>query len=71
MSLELIDDLNLTTDRHIALTPRNILNVISQYQLTAYDAVYLELAMRLKLPLATFDHELIAAAPQAGVSLVI
>ncbi len=71
MALELIDDLALTTDRHIALTPENILDVMTRYQLTAYDAVYLELAVRLKLPLATFDRELIAAAPHAGVSLVL
>jgi predicted nucleic acid-binding protein len=38
--------------------------------LTAYDAAYLELAKRKGRPLATFDKDLIAAAPQEGVSLV-
>lgn len=34
-----------------------------------YDAVYLELALRSALPLATFDVALRAAAVRAGVSL--
>jgi predicted nucleic acid-binding protein len=40
------------------------------YELTAYDATYLELAMRLNLPLATLDLKLLSAARQAGVSLL-
>jgi predicted nucleic acid-binding protein len=40
------------------------------YELTAYDATYLELAMRLKLPLATLDVQLIAAAKRAAVPLI-
>lgn len=39
-------------------------------QLTAYDAVYLELARREGLPLATLDHRLRAAAGKAGVPLL-
>lgn len=35
--------------------------------LTVYDAAYLELAIRLGLPLATGDRELIAAAQRLGV----
>lgn len=40
-----------------------------EYGLTAYDAAYLELAMRLELPLATLDAQLRAAAKAAGVAL--
>jgi predicted nucleic acid-binding protein len=40
------------------------------HRLTAYDAAYLELAMRLGLPLATSDKPLIAAAQTAGVPLL-
>jgi predicted nucleic acid-binding protein len=38
--------------------------------LTVYDAAYLELALRLMVPLATLDRALIAAAPAAGVDLL-
>jgi len=37
--------------------------------LSAYDASYLEVALRLGLPLATLDGELIRAARKAGVRL--
>ena len=40
------------------------------HRLTAYDAAYLELAQRLRLPLATQDADLIAAARATGVALV-
>jgi predicted nucleic acid-binding protein len=44
--------------------------IARQYQLSAYDAVYLEAALRLKLPLATLDKKLAAAAPNAGATLL-
>jgi predicted nucleic acid-binding protein len=40
------------------------------FQLTAYDAVYLELARSESLPLATLDKGLRAAAAKAGVALL-
>jgi len=40
-----------------------------KWSLTAYDAAYLELALRLSLPLCTLDHDLQKAAKAAGVSL--
>ena len=39
------------------------------HNLTAYDATYLELALRLGVPLATGDTALIAAAEKEGVSV--
>jgi predicted nucleic acid-binding protein len=48
--------------------PRN-LEVARAYRLSAYDSLYLELALRRRAALATFDAELIAAAPRAGVRL--
>ncbi len=41
-----------------------------EHRLTAYDAAYLELALRLRLPLATRDQPLMQAARQAGVTLL-
>ena len=40
-----------------------------QYRLTIYDAIYLELAKRKRLPLATLDRSLKRAAIEAGVKL--
>lgn len=51
------------------------LSAISQtareYRLTAYDAAYLELAMREGLPLVTLDAQLRAAAHKAHVAVRI
>jgi predicted nucleic acid-binding protein len=41
-----------------------------KHGLTNYDAAYLALAMRLGLPLATTDAELLRAAAAAGVGIV-
>jgi len=47
-----------------------VLRLARDHGLTAYDASYLELAMRLGLPLATQDARLGAAAGRVGVHLV-
>jgi predicted nucleic acid-binding protein len=39
-----------------------------EYNLSAYDAAYLELAIRYDAPLATLDGKLQRAAQQAGVN---
>ena len=44
--------------------------LVGQYRLTAYDASYLELALRHKLPIASRDNALSNAARAAGVNLV-
>jgi predicted nucleic acid-binding protein len=49
---------------------RDALASARAFQLTAYDAVYLELARREGLPLATLDKGLRAAAKKAGVALL-
>jgi predicted nucleic acid-binding protein len=41
-----------------------------KHRLTAYDAAYLELAIREKCALATLDEELVKAAKSEGVSLI-
>lgn len=40
-------------------------------KLTAYDAAYLELALRRALPLATLDRDLARAARRNGVPLLL
>ena len=42
-----------------------------RHELTLYDAAYLELALRRKLPLATLDEDLRGAARAEKVKLVV
>jgi predicted nucleic acid-binding protein len=49
----------------------SILNLGRMHGLSAYDAAYLELAMRRGLPLATLDEPLKAAAVVVGVPLYV
>nr|WP_295659725.1 type II toxin-antitoxin system VapC family toxin [Polymorphobacter sp.] len=49
---------------------RNVLDLATTASLTAYDAGYLELAMRLGASLATNDHALIKAGPRHGVPIL-
>jgi len=48
-----------------------LLPLMEKLELTAYDATYLELAMRLDLPLATLDKKLIVAATNAEVKVLV
>jgi predicted nucleic acid-binding protein len=50
-------------------TPALILPVARRFDLTIYDAAYLELALRTGLPLATRDGALERAAEKAGAQL--
>ena len=45
------------------------LSLAFEYDLSFYDAVYLERALRRGLPLATLDGDLMRAVPRAGVDL--
>ena len=45
------------------------INIARQHRLSAYDAAYLEIALRSGLPIATLDAPLKAAASVAGVSI--
>ncbi len=38
-----------------------------RHNISLYDATYLELALRMRLPLATLDRALVTAARTAGV----
>jgi predicted nucleic acid-binding protein len=49
---------------------REILRLARELGLTSYDALYVDLARREGLPLATLDKKLRAAAAKAGVALL-
>jgi len=45
-------------------------DIAERHGLTSYDAAYIELAMRLNLPLASLDLDLLAAAKTAGLVVI-
>ncbi len=45
-------------------------DLAAKHSLTVYDATYLELAMRKRLPLATLDQDLMAAARAEGLTVL-
>lgn len=49
----------------------DVLSLADKHRLSCYDASYLELAMRLGLPLATLDKDLRKAGAAAGLHLLI
>jgi predicted nucleic acid-binding protein len=49
---------------------RRVLDLARQERLSGYDAAYLELAMRLGIPLATKDVELAEAARRLGADVL-
>ena len=49
--------------------PASVASVSREYKLSGYDAQYLELALRLQLPIATLDKKLRKSAVKAGLSL--
>lgn len=63
--------LNLATDHDGPARMTAAIELADLYGLTVYDAVYLELAQRIGLPLATFDDALGHAARRAGVPLAL
>ena len=50
-------------------TESAVLGLARMHRLTVYDATYLELARRRRLPLATLDEALRSAASREGVAL--
>lgn len=48
---------------------RDLVPLAQETRLTVYDASYLDLALRLKIPLATLDQKLEQAARLAGVAI--
>lgn len=64
--------LPITIDEQTASQAWSATQSIAEAQgLSAYDATYLELALRLGLPLATNDKRLAAAADRLGVPLLL
>ena len=65
-----IGQMPITVDRQ-AVRRSELLALALRFGLTAYDAAYLELALRRQLPIATLDNALASAAMASGVGLVV
>lgn len=66
--LGMLEDVDIKVDTATsAHALSDTLYLARRYKLSAYDASYLELAIRLGLPLATLDEDLQKAAKKAGV----
>jgi predicted nucleic acid-binding protein len=68
--VDLLEELSMVQD----VQPRSVmmsaaLAIAREHRLSAYDAAYLELAIRASAPLATLDKALRAAARKAGVTV--
>lgn len=64
-----LDQLPIET-HHRAHTPGEIVKLAIKYHLAGYDALYLDLAHTLGVPLATIDRGLVAAARRFDVALI-
>jgi predicted nucleic acid-binding protein len=63
--------LDISTDQHTDDRAWNeTLHLADRFRLSLYDAAYLELAQRRRLPLATLDRELRAAAQSTGTEVL-
>ena len=69
LNIEQLQARAIDTDSAL-ISVRRSLSTARAFQLSAYDAVYLDLARSEKLPLASLDERLRSAAKAAGVSLV-
>ena len=66
--LKMLDDADIEVDpATFTHALSDTLQLARRYTLSAYDASYLELALRLGISLATLDADLQAAAKKAGV----
>ena len=64
-----LGQLPIETERDMP-APAQVLALALRYDLSAYDAAYLELALRRQLPIATVDTALADAARVAGVGVL-
>jgi len=66
--LEMLDGVDIEVDEEtFSHTLSDTLQLARRYRLSAYDASYLELALREGLSIATLDEDLQKAAKKAGV----
>ena len=66
--LEMLEGVDIEVDASTsAHALSDTLHLARRYKLSAYDASYLELALRLGMPIATLDEDLQKAAKKSGI----
>ena len=68
--LSIIDEMAIDVDPPDSSAILELPHLARTHNLTSYDAAFLELAVRLQLPLATNDQALARAAADANVPLL-
>jgi predicted nucleic acid-binding protein len=69
--VELLEGLNIVEEAlPFADTVSNVLPLVREYNLSAYDAAYLDVAVRHAAPLATLDAALQEAAHAGGIQIL-
>jgi len=68
--LKIIDEMAIDIDPPASSSILQLPHLAQAHNLTGYDAAFLELAMRLQLPLATNDQALVRAAANTKVELL-
>ncbi len=68
--VELVKALNIVQDaQQVTETLSHVFPIAQRYKLSAYDAAYLDVAVRRQLPLATLDLGLQKASRAAGIEI--
>jgi predicted nucleic acid-binding protein len=68
--LDVLDTLPIEIDESPSPGQRQLFEMAMRYNLSSYDAAYLELAMRYGIPIATQDAQLRGAAVAAGIAVL-
>ncbi len=67
----LIQKLPIEVDNHLESDPLgNTLELAREYDISVYDASYVDLSLRLGIPLASLDNKLRTAATSAGIPIL-
>jgi len=72
IKIEIIATIPVITDYilYLEMEKAGLISLAQRENLTVYDAVYLDLAMRKRLPLATLDKALREAAGRNGIAVL-
>jgi predicted nucleic acid-binding protein len=71
LALQILSELNPTVDEEGGGTVfGRVSEIAEKHGLSVYDATYLEIALRRKLPLASLDHALRTAAKRCSVKVL-